>query len=422
MKQFATKILTKRIQINFNQYFSKILTLSKAEHKALKELTLGILKSKHIHINKIVSSLQEDIKLKDVAKRLSRQYLKNNFWEKVTTSHIQALSKSIKKEDYLIWDGTDISKKYAKFMEGLEFVRNGDTKTIGLGYNVLNVNVINSSKEIKPLYSKAYSFEMGAKSENNEIKSAASFIKNITGNIGMWILDRGADNTILKDYFVESINQFVIRLKRNTKVNYKGKDIRVDKLVNKLTFTQSQTVTKVKKNKRVQETYDLSIVEIDYAIRSKKYKLHLVVTKNKKGGLAYLLVKSNKENQFEILEQAFKGYGYRWSIEEYHRHIKQEYNLEDIQMRTFTGIQSILAVLTIAMNIIYNELKSIHIKLLLDSGINLLNKNAVWELYNFIYYKIAKITAVLMTNVKLRHKVDYEPNLLRNQLSFNFNV
>jgi hypothetical protein len=40
-------------------------------------------------------------------------------------------------------DGTDISKKYAKFMEGLEFVRNCDTGEIGLGYNVLNTNAIN---------------------------------------------------------------------------------------------------------------------------------------------------------------------------------------------------------------------------------------------------------------------------------------
>jgi len=421
MKQFNAKVLTKRIQINFNQYFSKIISLSKAEHKALREMSLGILKSKHIHINKIVSSLQEEIKLKDRAKRLSKQYLKDDYWEKVTSSHIQTLSPSIKVDDYFIWDGTDISKKHAKFMEGLEFVRDGDKKTIGLGYNILNINVVNSSKEIKPLYSKAYSFEMGAKSENNEIKYATNFITNIIGNLGMWILDRGADNTILKDYFVETINQFVIRLKRNTKVNYKGEDIRVDKLVNKLTFTQSQTVTKIKKNKRVQETYDLAIAEIKYIIKNKEHKLHLVVTRNKKGGLAYFIVKSNKKNKSEILLQAFKGYGYRWSIEEYHRHIKQEYNLEDIQMRTFTGIQSILAVLTIAMNIIYNELKSIHIKLLLESGINLLNKNAVWELYNFIYYKITKITAILLSNVSLRHKVDYKPDLFKNQLSLNFN-
>jgi len=312
-------------------------------------------------------------------------------------------------------------KKYAKHMEGLEFVRDGDKKTIGLGYNILNVNVVNSYNEIKPLYSKAYSFEMGAKSETNEIKYASNFINKFIKNIGMWVLDRGADNGILKDFFVEMISQFVIRLKKNTKVNYKGEEIRVDKLTKRVRFNHSKTVTKVKKNKLVKETYELAIVEVVYKIASKEYKLHIMITRNKKGGLAYFLVKSNKTNKSEILDQAFKGYGYRWSIEEYHRHIKQEYNLEDIQMKTFVGLQSILAVLTVSMNIIYNELKSIHIKLLLDSGINLLNKNAVWELFNFIYYKISKITAVLLNDVTIRHKVDYEPDLFKNQLSLNFN-
>jgi len=422
MKQFTAKILTKRIQISFNQYFSKIAFMKKAELKALKDMTLGILKSKHIHINKIVSSLQESIKLKDGAKRLSKQYLKKDFWEKVISSHIQSLSSSIQSDDYFIWDGTDIQKKYAKEMEGLELVRDGDKKTIGLGYNVLNVNVVNSHNEIKPLYSKAYSFEVDAKSETNEIKFAVKFIKKFLKTMGIWVLDRGADNAILKDFFVEMVAQFIIRLKKSTKVNYKGEEIRVDKLANKIKFNHSKTVTKIKKNRLVKETYQLAIVDVTYKIRNKEYKLHIMITRNKNGGLAYFLVKSNKENKKEILDQAFKGYGYRWSIEEYHRHIKQEYNLEDIQMKTFTGIQSILAVLTVAMNIIYNELKSIHIKLLLDSGVNLLNKNTVKELFNFIYYKISKITAVLLNDVNIRHKIDYKPDLFKNQLSLNFNL
>ena len=58
-------------------------------------------------------------------------------------------------------DGTDISKKHAKFMEGLEFVKDGDTGNIGLGYNIINVTAINELKEMAPLYSKAYSYEMG---------------------------------------------------------------------------------------------------------------------------------------------------------------------------------------------------------------------------------------------------------------------
>jgi len=90
------------------------------------------------------------------------------------------------------------------------------------------------------------------------------------------------------------------------------------------------------------------------------------------------------------------GYGLRWKIEEYHRHVKQEYRLESIQIKTFTGIQSMLVILTVAMYMIYRKIKSIHFDLLLDAGYNYLNKNTPRELVNFIYYKISKVVAILL--------------------------
>src|SRR5680860_781797 len=81
-------------------------------------------------------------------------------------------------------DGNDISKKHAKYMEGLEFVKNGDTGEIGLGYNVININAVNAHKEISPLLSRAYSFEMGALSSNKEIKKAVRKVKGHLGDKG----------------------------------------------------------------------------------------------------------------------------------------------------------------------------------------------------------------------------------------------
>jgi len=54
------------------------------------------------------------------------------------------------------------------------------------------------TKKYPHFYSKAYSFEMGALSINNEIKKAVRQVKQHTGNKGCWVFDRGADNDILK--------------------------------------------------------------------------------------------------------------------------------------------------------------------------------------------------------------------------------
>jgi len=61
-----------------------------------------------------------------------------------------------------------------------------------------------------------------------------------------------------------------------------------------------------------------------------------------------------------------------------------------------------LAILTIAMGIIYSSLSSLHIKLLLESGIKTLNKEKIYELTNFIYYKISRIIKTLLANMTPR--------------------
>ena len=353
---------------------------------------------------------------------MSTQYLKPGYGDKILSSHIESVSHLITENSYLVWDGTDIAKSHAKYLEGLEYIYDADKKKTSLGYNVLNINAVSSEKEIIPLFSRSYSYEMGALSSNKEIKDASNFILSRVDAAAMWVFDRGADNKILKEYFITELDQFVLRLKKTSKFIYKNEEIRVDQVSNKIKLIDKTKVMKSRKNTRVQKEYYLELVAVDYVIKGKMIPLHIMITRNDKGGLAYFLVKSLKKNKEDVLSQAFKGYGYRWSIEEYHRHIKQEYGLEKIQMRTYKGLQSVLAILTVAMNIIYNELKTLHFNLLLDSGVNLLNKNSYHELINFIYYKISKIVAILLSNTKILTKIEYESELKNGgaQQQFNF--
>ena len=418
-----SKILTKKIQTQLSSYFSSINLMTKPELRCLKDMTLGILKSKSVFVNQIASSLRESIKLKDVCKRLSAQYLKEDFATKVLTNHLNAVQSGISQGDFIIMDGTDISKKHAKYMEGLEFVKDGDTGSIGLGYNVLNINAITPNKEITPLYSKAYSFEMGALSSNNEIKKAVREVKQHISDTACWVFDRGADTGILKDFFVSECSQIIIRLKRNTKLFYKTDELKVSQLLKKIDFSITQTVTKIKKDKPVLYQYELGAIPINYTLKGVTHSLWLVVSRNlKHGGLCYLLVKSKLPTAIEVAKWAFEGYGLRWKIEEYHRHIKQEYKLEDIQLKTFNGLQSMLATLTVAMYMIYKKLQSIHFSLLLDAGYDYLNKHTVRELTNFIYYKISKVVSILLMPTKSRWKVIRTPPLNSSgQINLEFN-
>lgn len=405
-----SKIQTKKMLSQVSDYFSNTNVLTKPETRCVKDMSVGILKSKSVHVNKIGASLRESIALKKTAKRMSEQYLKDDFAQKVRINHLE--SASVNQSDFIAIDGADIIKKHAKCMEGLEMIRDGDTGEFGLGYNFINVNAIDAEGDIKPLFSKAkaYSFEMGAYSWNNEIKKAVGLITEHFGEKGTFVIDREADREILKDHFFNLPNSCIMRLKKNTSVLYKNKKLPVSQMVKKIHFDSEQQVTKVKKNKKVTKTYELGAIRVRIETKRKTHNAWLVVSRNKEhGGLCFLLVKSDKIAAIEVAKWAFDGYGKRWKIEEYHRHIKQSYRLEDIQMRTFNGLQSLLAILSVAMYILYKKTSALHIKLLLESGFNYLNKHRISELTNFIYYKLSKIVSHLLMPVGLRWKIDETP-------------
>ena len=407
-----------------SQYFSSVSGMTRPEARCLRDMATGILKSRTVLVNQIAASLREPLRLKDTCKRLYAQYLKDGYAEKVRSSHLATACKGVSQGDMIVMDGTDIQKKYAGNMEGLELVKDGDTDRIGLGYNLLNIKAVNAHGEVVPLLSKAYSYETGALSSNNEIKKAAREAMAHLGDRGTWVFDRQADCGILKDFFLTECESCILRLKAATKVVFKGREVKVGRLAKGMGLPVCVTVVRTRKEKRVPEAYDIGAVPVEICAKGKWHRLWLVATRNKgHGGMCYLLAKApaHMDTAIEVARWAFGGYGARWRIEECHRHIKQQYGLEDIQIRTWTGLQSMLAVLTVAMYMVYRATRAMHMELLLDSGYNYLNRNVPRELCNFIYYKIGKVISNLLIPVRMRWRpVDTGPGKESPQLALMF--
>ena len=398
-----SNVLTKQVQNKISRYFLKLENhLTKPESRCVREMTMGILKSGTVLVNKIATGICDTISLSQTTKRFRNHYNKKGFFMKLFRGHMDSVKGRINHGDFILFDGSDIQKNYAKKMEGLDYVKDGDKASIGLGYWLMNVVHFSKDQEMTPLFNKLYSFDHGAKSENKEIMEAIEEVDAIIDKDVTKIFDRGMDRPICRDYIIAGQGNFNLRLKKTTKLIYKGKEIPVNKISRKIPLFMELAATKVKKNKKHKVVYQCGAVKVKYKIKNKVYDLWLVVTKRKNGGYCWLLTRSPKENIIDVIKEAFTAYGFRWKIEEYHRHIKSCYNLEDIQVKTFEGLQSMLALLTIAMSIIYSSLSSLHIKLLLQSGIKTLNKEKISELRNFIYYKISTIIKVMLANMTPR--------------------
>ncbi|MCP4053342.1 MAG: transposase [Mesoflavibacter sp.] len=414
--------LTKQIQNSISRYFKKASDfLTKAESRSLREMVTGILKSQQVFINQIATGICDPISLKQTTKRFRRHYNKIGFWKKVNKAHLESVKGKINHGDYALIDISDIQKKYARMMEGLDFVKDGDTGKTGLGYWLMNVIIANKHRELTPLYSKLYSFDAGSLSENKEVMLAIGHVKEILKKAVTWVIDRGGDRSILKDFCVKNIDQFIMRLKKNTSLIFNEKSLGVKEIKNKIKLDTKLSAVKIKKSKRKTRHYIAGATKVGYMLKDNQVELWLVVVKNLQGGFSYFLLRSAKENKEEVIEECFKAYGLRWKIEEYHRHIKQQYHLEDIQVKKFEGLQSMLSILNVAMCLIYREISGFHIKLLLESGIKTMNKGSVYELFNFVYYKIGNIVKILLAHVNPRAFLPDKNPKPSGQLCFDLN-
>src|SRR5665811_2204772 len=91
--------------------------------------------------------------------------------------------------------------------------------------------------------------------------------------------------------------QCIIRLKKNTGLRYKGEDLKVSQIAQRIESTLSQKAVKVKKEALVTEVYDLAAVPVTYRTeKGAELSVWLVISRNRRhGGLCYLLVKSDLE-------------------------------------------------------------------------------------------------------------------------------
>ena len=88
---------------------------------------------------------------------------------------------------------------------------------------------------------------MGALSSNHEIKCAVKDVDTYLQGKGCWVIDREADRDIERFFFTTHCTRCIIRLKRNTKLIYKGESMSVEKIAKKKTMflcTQSDNRTK----------------------------------------------------------------------------------------------------------------------------------------------------------------------------------
>jgi len=314
--------------------------MSKPKRKFIAQVLFGIQAARDIKLSNIARSLEEGRDLLMTEKRLSRNMSKEDLTDKINSALIRDSASRIKYDTVLALDLSDINKPFAKKMENLAEVWNGSEGKVSPGYWICEAIGVDVNGESPiPLFSELYSHEAdGFESENDQILKAIKMVSRKTKKRGIWTMDRGADRRVLIGELHKEELKFVIRSRGVRHViNRAGREVSVWKIVNRMKYKEKYTV-------EVDQEGYTERIELELAEREKvkidDVPVRIVAIKGF-GKKPMILLTNLDKPMHDILEI----YLTRWKCEESFRFLKHEYHLEDVRVRSYTGLRNTIVLI-----------------------------------------------------------------------------
>jgi len=337
----------KREIVNFSKKIS--LGLNKPTSKFVLDMQYGLSKGGSCLISEIARSLDEDIKLNYTIERLcdNLSNLYDEEKETIWNNYIKEVSKVLDKDDAIVlFDDSDINKEYSKKLEDLDRVIDGSSKDkkIVNGYHVCEATALTKNeKQPLSIYSKIYSCKSKDFVSKNEytissIKAAERiFGENFTG-----IFDRGYDDNKIFDYMSKKHHKFVVRLDDKRTLLFKGKRRSVGEIAKS---RKGKIVMKALFDDNEEIELSLSYTKAVLPYNKEEYTLIIVygLSEEKPMKLLTNIEIKDKDDVIKVV----RLYLSRWRIEEHFRGKKQEYDFENMRVRTLESMNNLNMMLTI---------------------------------------------------------------------------
>ena len=383
MNNFTTNTYEmKREILNFSKKVSE--GVNKATTKFVMDMQYGLAKGGSCLISSIARSLDENIKLNYTIDRLCDN-LSNMYQEEkeiIWNNYLNEVSKNIDKENAIVlFDDSDINKEYSKKLEDLDRVIDGSSqdKKIVNGYHVCEATVLSmNNKQPMSIYSKIYSCKSkNFVSKNTYTLESIKAAENMIGEKFIGVFDRGYDDNKIFKYMSNNKHDFVVRLDDERILLFKGKKrsvgevakTRKGKISYKALFDDS-------------EEYELmlSYTKATLPANKEEYTLVIVYGLSEKSPMK-LLTNINIKDKADVIK-VVRLYLSRWRIEEHFRGKKQEYDFENMRVRTLESMNTLNMMLTIHLGHIAILADKIDKKLLtikiLYASKSLKDKSIVW--------------------------------------------
>lgn len=345
----ATRVASKlRARIGrFSGELSKGLCLP--AQRFVSEMVYGIQAAQSVMLTEVARTLEEPISLHKTHDRLSRNLQRKELEKTVQHNVLQMASGHIGQDTLLVLDPSDVSKKYAQKMEHLAWVRDGSAHDLALGYWTLHViGAEVGSSRITPLFQRLYSAQApDFVSENEEILGAVDTVRAHLGGKGVWVIDRGGDRINLFGPLLERKARFLIRLLGNRHLVYNGKTMLAREVAQTCRCDHRKTIARIQgKQERV---YELRFGFRRVCLPGRNEPLYLLVVHGFGEEPLMLLTTEPLRSSFKSLWYWVRAYIKRWSVEDTIRYVKTCYDLENVRVLNYQGLQNLMPLVLAAM-------------------------------------------------------------------------
>ena len=321
------------------------------QQRFVSEMLYGIQASQSVVLTKVARTLEEKIALKKTHERLCRNLGHDQLEQTLLHNLLSISKKHIGKDTLLVLDPSDLSKKYAEKMEYLCKVHDGSDGCVADGYPLMHVVGCEvGSKEIVPLYQRLFSYTAPEfESENSEILKAIDMVgQHVGSRRGIWVIDRGADRIKLYEPLLERKARFLIRMvgNRHLIVGKNQKRLAID-IAENCTTPYAETIVKMDHGR--EKHYTISFGFRKVKLPGHKQQLYMLVVKGFGRKPMMLLTTEKLTRSRKMLFKMVRCYIRRWSIEETIRFIKTCYDLEDVRVLRYQGLQNLMPLVLAAI-------------------------------------------------------------------------
>ena len=418
MNNFTTNTYeVKRKIVNFSKNISE--GLNKSTKKFVMDMEYGLAKSKSVLLSNIARSLDEKIDLNNTIERLSDNLvlLEEKEKEIIKENYLEEIRDEFAEEAIAIFDDSDIAKPYGKKFEDLDRIIDASSlnKEVINGYHVCEA-VILTKNEKQPIsvYSEIYSCKSDHFiSKNKYTMESIDTVREVLKRKCNMVFDRGYDDNKIINYVDKNGDYFVIRMEDKRNFICKGKK----KNCHEMAIRRKGKIKMILWfDDKDEHEISVSHTKVILPCNKKEYELVFVYGLDLEHPMI-LLTNRNIHSKEDVIK-VVRLYFYRWRVEEYFRSKKQEYEFENMRVRTLKAMNNLNLLLTIHMGHLAMLAEEIDNKLLIikiiEASKSLRNNVCVW--FNQLARGIYEILKMAHSGIKEYQKIECRKEYKQLQL------